>query len=151
MKNKIWPDIVEHSDKVVHLLDMCGHEKYLKTTMFGLTSLFPDYALIVVGANMGISKMTKEHLGIALTLGLPVFVVFTKIDIAPQTVLNDNLKALAKIMKENCGKIPVLMKDNSDVDRIAEKVTSGKICPVFQISNATGEGCEVLRNFMGKL
>ena len=37
-KNKIWPDIVENSDRIVHLLDMCGHEKYLKTTMHGLTS-----------------------------------------------------------------------------------------------------------------
>ena len=151
MKNKIWPDIVENSDKIVHLLDMCGHEKYLKTTMFGLTSLYPDYAVIVIGGNMGISKMTKEHLGIAITLDLPLFVVFTKIDIAPANILNDNLKALAKIMKESCGKIPILIKENTNIEKIAEKITTGKICPVFQISNATGDGFEVLRTFMGKL
>ena len=33
---------------------MCGHEKYLKTTMFGLTGLIPDYALIVISINNGI-------------------------------------------------------------------------------------------------
>ena len=90
-KNKIWPDIVDNSVKIVHLLDMCGHEKYLKTTMHGLTSLYPDYCLLVIGANMGISKMTKEHLGISLALNLPVFVVFTKIDLAPEKVFNDNM------------------------------------------------------------
>jgi len=46
-------------------LDLCGHEKYLKTTMFGLVGLMPDYAVIIVGANMGVSKMTREHFGIA--------------------------------------------------------------------------------------
>jgi len=61
----MWPDIISRSDKVVHLLDMCGHEKYLKTTMFGLTSLYPDYCMIVVAANMGPSKMTREHIEIA--------------------------------------------------------------------------------------
>lgn len=85
-KNKLWPEIVASSAKVVHLLDMCGHEKYLKTTMHGLTSLFPDYCMLVVGANMGVSKMTKEHLGISCALNLPLFVVVTKIDIAPEEV-----------------------------------------------------------------
>jgi translation elongation factor EF-Tu-like GTPase len=83
-KNKIWPEIVENSEKIVHLLDMCGHEKYFKTTLHGLTSLFPDYCLIIIGANMGISRMTKEHLGVAHALGLPIAIVFTKIDLAPQ-------------------------------------------------------------------
>ena len=32
---------------------------------------------------MGISGMTKEHLGISLALKLPFFVVLTKIDICP--------------------------------------------------------------------
>mmetsp|Transcript_33039 Transcript_33039/g.50633 ORF Transcript_33039/g.50633 Transcript_33039/m.50633 type:complete len:108 (+) Transcript_33039:367-690(+) len=101
-KDKLWPNIVENSSRVVHLLDMCGHEKYLKTTMHGLTALFPDYCMLVVGANMGVSKMTKEHLGISFALNLPIFVVFTKIDIAPQEVYEENLKKMVKIMKQNC-------------------------------------------------
>lgn len=42
------------------LIDLCGHERYLKTTIFGLTGMLPDYGLVVIGANMGISRMTKE-------------------------------------------------------------------------------------------
>ena len=29
-------------------MDLCGHEKYLKTTMFGLTGLLPDYEIIII-------------------------------------------------------------------------------------------------------
>jgi len=51
--------------------------------MFGLVGLIPDYAVIIVGANMGVSKMTREHLGIAQALKIPIFIVVTKVDISP--------------------------------------------------------------------
>lgn len=47
---------------------MKGHEKYFKTTVSGLTASAPDYAMIVVGANSGVQRMTREHLGIAIAL-----------------------------------------------------------------------------------
>lgn len=98
-KNQSWAQIATKSEKLVTFLDLCGHEKYLKTTMFGLVGLMPDYAMIVVGANMGISKMTKEHLGISLALGVPIFFVITKIDIAPPEVYDETLNMLQKILK----------------------------------------------------
>lgn len=58
----------------------------MKTTMFGLVGLLPDYSMIIVGANMGVSRMTKEHLGISLALKVPIFIVITKVDIAPENV-----------------------------------------------------------------
>lgn len=33
-----------------------------------------------VGANAGVIGMTKEHLGLALALNVPVFVVVTKVN-----------------------------------------------------------------------
>ena len=94
---------------------MCGHEKYLKTTMHGLTSLYPDYCLLVVAANRGITKMTKEHLGISCALNLPVFVVFTKIDLTPASVYQENIQKLSKIMKANCNRVPVQMRTEADI------------------------------------
>jgi ATPase subunit of ABC transporter with duplicated ATPase domains len=44
-----WHEVMEKSDSTVSLIDLCGHEKYLKTTLFGLTGLMPDYAMLVVG------------------------------------------------------------------------------------------------------
>ena len=121
-KNKIWPDIVSNSEKIIHLLDMCGHEKYLKTTMHGLTALYPDYCLLIIGANMGISKMTKEHLACSLALDLPVFIVMTKIDIAPAEIFKQNMEKICNIMKKHCNKIPVKVKNKEDVDSIISNI-----------------------------
>ena len=150
-KNKIWPDVALNSRKIVHLLDMCGHEKYLKTTMHGLTSLYPDYCLLAIGANMGISKMTKEHVGISWALDLPIFVVFTKIDLAPEEIYKDNLKKIIKILKTNCNKIPVMMKSMKDIDKVKDSISSGKVCPIFSVSNLTGESVDLLRHFISIL
>ena len=74
-----WDEIVARASKIVTFIDLAGHEKYLKTTVFGLTGCLPDYVMICIGANMGITRMTKEHLGIALALKLPICVVITKV------------------------------------------------------------------------
>jgi GTPase len=74
-----WSDIVMASHKVITFIDLAGHERYLKTTVFGLTGMCPEYACVMLGANMGLQRMTKEHLGIALALQVPVFVVVTKV------------------------------------------------------------------------
>ena len=34
--------------------------------------------MVVVGANHGITRMTKEHVGMAIALNVPLFVVITK-------------------------------------------------------------------------
>ena len=38
---------MQNTSKVVTFLDLCGHEKYLKTTIFGLVGMQPDYAMII--------------------------------------------------------------------------------------------------------
>jgi GTPase len=57
-----WVDMAKASSKTISLIDLCGHAKYLKTTVFGLTGMRPHYAMVIVGANMGIPRITKEHL-----------------------------------------------------------------------------------------
>lgn len=53
----------------------------------------------MVGANMGVSMMTKEHLGISLALRVPVFVVVTKIDMCPENILKETLTQIKKLLK----------------------------------------------------
>jgi len=74
-----WVKICSKASKVVTFIDLAGHEKYLKTTVFGMTGHAPDFTMLMVGANAGIVGMTKEHLGLALALNVPVFVVVTKV------------------------------------------------------------------------
>lgn len=60
--------------------------------------------------------MTKEHLGLALALSVPVFVVVTKIDMCPPNILQDTLRLLVRILKSpGCRKVPVMVKIKDDV------------------------------------
>ncbi|VDP89781.1 unnamed protein product [Echinostoma caproni] len=98
------------SKEVVTFIDLAGHERYLKTTIFGMTGHAPDYAMFMVGANAGVIGMAKEHLGLALALGVPVFVVVTKIDMCPPNVLQETMNLLVRILKSpGCRKIPILI------------------------------------------
>lgn len=72
---------------------------HIQTTVFGLTGMSPDYCLVVVGANMGVSRMTKEHIGIASALHLPMIVVVTKTDLAPKKVFRSTMNALTRALK----------------------------------------------------
>ena len=71
---------------------------------------------IKVGANAGMIGMTKEHLGIALSLGIPVLVVVTKIDRCPPNILQNTIKELSTILKsKSCRKIPLFVETDTDV------------------------------------
>lgn len=96
--------------------------------------------------------MTKEHLGLALALSVPVFVVVTKIDMCPPNVLQDNLKLLFKILKsQGCRKVPVMVKTPDDVVLSATNFVSERLCPIFQVSNVTGENLPLLKMFLNLL
>lgn len=124
----------------------------MKTTMFGLVGLMPDYCMVIVGANMGVSRMTKEHLGIALALKIPLFIVITKVDIAPKGIYDDTVNTLIKIMKNpNVNKAPIVVKESDDIKNLADKLTSNKVAPIFTISNVTGEGLPRLKEFLSHL
>lgn len=63
-----WVELAKAARKRIQLIDLAGHEKYLKTTVFGLTGMQPDIVVVVIGANMGVKRMTKEHLAIAVAV-----------------------------------------------------------------------------------
>jgi len=152
-KTTAWTEVYNKSQNLVTFIDLAGHEKYLKTTISGLTGSYPDYGLIVVGANMGVSKMTKEHIQIAAALKVPLFVVITKIDIAPANVLADTMKQLQKLVKKKAGKKCVRTKTTEEVDSVFEydRMLERKLCPVFQISAVEGAGLDVLNYFLAQL
>ena len=54
-----WVHICRASTKVITFIDLAGHEKYLKTTIFGMTGHAPDFCMLMVGSNAGVIGMTK--------------------------------------------------------------------------------------------
>ncbi|KAJ2742880.1 hypothetical protein GGI20_004157 [Coemansia sp. BCRC 34301] len=147
-----WDTVCARSSKLISFLDLAGHEKYLKTTVFGMAGGAPDYVMLMVAANAGLSGMAKEHLGLALALSIPVFVVITKIDMCPSNVLDATIKQLTKVLRSSrCRKLPIAIRDRSSVVMAASRFVSQRVCPIFQISNVTGEGIDSLQTFLNVL
>jgi GTPase len=120
-----WEDVSSHASKVITFLDLAGHEKYLKTTVFGMTGCAPDYVMLIIGSNAGVIGMTREHLGLALALNVPVLIVITKVDMCPPNVLESTIKQLLKMLKApGCRKLPMFVKNTEDVILTAQNFVS---------------------------
>ncbi|KAJ5893439.1 GTP-binding protein 1 [Penicillium taxi] len=147
-----WEDICERSAKVITFYDLAGHERYLHTTVFGMMGHSPNYCILMVAANNGMIGMSREHLGITLSLSVPVMVIITKIDICPPNVLKETIDQLKKILKSpGARKIPVFVKDKEETILTASQFVSQRICPIFQVSNVTGENLDLVRTFLNVL
>ena len=84
---------------------------------------------------------SSEHLGLALALNVPVYIVVTKIDMCPKNILESTLKQLTKILKySGCRKIPMFIRTFGDVLITAGNFVSERVCPIFLVSNITGQG-----------
>ena len=114
--------------------DLCGHEKYLRTTLFGLNLVRPDYCLIVIGGNMGVTKMTIEHLLVASCLGYKLIICITKIDIAPEHVLNNTIQKIKDILDKNKKEYQIVGEN------LEETLYDMNKTPIIKLSNVNGTG-----------
>jgi GTPase len=155
-KTRAWQQVVKMSKKVVSFVDLAGHERYLKTTVTGLTGTYPDYCCVLIGANMGISRMTQEHIGVALALKIPFFVCITKVDICPKDVLKNTMTNLSRLLKSSrLKKMPILIRSEENLLTCLggneRGVMAQRVCPVFLLSAVTGQSIDLLRIFLGRL
>ena len=127
-----------NDEKYISFIDLAGHEKYFKTTVHGLNGGLADFAILVIGANMGVLKMTREHLGIIKALNIPFFIVLTKLDICPENVLERTQREITTLISRNFKK--EITEDINNTDK--------KMIKLFKISNVTGEGLDTFRNFL---
>ena len=134
-------------EKIKVFIDLAGNEKYFRVTLNGITKCSIHWCCLVVAANMGVLRMTREHLSIAILFNLPIFIVLTKLDISPQNITKSTCEDLQKIFKiipkerrrklyfinneEKWEKYKALSKegDFSPLEHV----------PVFAISSVTGQ------------
>jgi len=135
------------SESCINFIDLAGHEKYLKTTIRGLSGYYIDYAIIIVGANMGVSRMTREHLSIVLALKIPFIVVITKMDIAPKNVYNETLRDIFKSIER---RDPLNLKPQF-IGRKYKEIDIYKNYPIISVSNKTGQNIDILKRYLYKL
>jgi len=141
--------------QIIEFVDLAGHEKYLKTTMTGLCGHCVDYVALLVGGNMGTTNITEEHFKIAIGLRIPIFIIVTKIDIAPEHILDKTMKSIRYIVKKYATKNIVMnLKNMEDIDKCIRQLKITKfprIVPTFSISNKTGENLDLLKKFLSIL
>jgi elongation factor 1-alpha len=138
------------SRKVVSIVDVGGHERYLRTAVRGILSREPDYVMLVVAANAGLQSMGREHLGLCLALRLPFFVAFTKVDMVDPAIYERNLEELLSLLRR-LDKKPVVVRSQAEVHRVAQLVGTGRIVPVVPVSNTTGRGVDLLLELLNLL
>lgn len=150
-KTKSWHSVVSQSKHVVTLIDLAGHERYLKTTIAGLTGLYPDYAFVIINSLAGITRMTKEHLGVTIMLNIPLAIIVTKIDLVPPNVLETTKKAIDKILKSSqAKKLPIHIRTEKDVETVTQNQNSTRLAPIFYASSVTGVGLDLINMWLAK-
>ena len=145
-------DMLDEASKVLTFVDLAGHERYLRTTCFGLTGHLPEYAMVLVGANAGLVGMCKEHLGIVLALRVPAFFVVSKVDFAPEDITKATVLELCTVLKKpGVRKRPFIVRTEADVFAAAANMASDSLAPIFLVSSVTGLGLDHLRLFLNLL
>ena len=133
--------IVEEADRLVSFVDTVGHEPWLRTTIRGLVGQRLDYGLLVVAADDGPTKTTREHLGILLAMELPTIVAITKAD----TVADDRLAAVEREVERllrDVDRTPLSVA-RYGVEAAVEEL-SDSVVPVLRTSAVTMDGLDDL-------
>jgi small GTP-binding protein len=142
-----WPKIMKETTKLITFIDLAGHEKYLKTTINGLSANHPDYALILVEGR-GIRGMTKEHLMLVLSYSIPFIIVITKIDLYGPEIVNSTIKSISNLLS-NAKKDCWVIDSPNDFQFINQNKTS--FVPIFKLSNVTGSGITLFKDYLFKI
>jgi GTPase len=138
-------DNIKPKPRIVSLVDLAGHEGFLKTTVTGIMSSYPSYGFVLISKN--ITHMTREHYAILASMGIPIVFLLTKSDIVPKNNIKDNIKKIS-ILSKVYGK--TIMEINS-IDTVNECLNNPKTFGYIKISNKTGFGIPILIDFISKI
>lgn len=148
-------------NKSLVLIDLCGHEKYLKTTLYGIMGYYPDYAIVIIGANRGILKMTREHVKILHHLKIPIILVLTKTDIVDKLYEGNTLEDSKSGMDKITGDISKVFAKGGynviDMNKLkpeqnySEIIPNSNTLPLFKLSCKTGYGLDIFKSYISNL
>ncbi|WP_123624364.1 GTPBP1 family GTP-binding protein [Halorubrum sp. CSM-61] len=133
--------IVEEADRLVSFVDTVGHEPWLRTTIRGLVGQKLDYGLLVVAADDGPTKTTREHLGILLATELPTVVAITKADAVSDERLAEAEREVESMLRD-VGQTPLLV-DRHGIDTAVAEAGDG-VVPLLRTSAVAKEGIDSL-------
>ena len=129
-----WPELP--ANRAIMTSDLCGHDKYLKTTITGICTSDCDYALVCIDkVSTQINPMTIEHIKIILAMRVPFAIVISKVDITTEPELQHTLRVVSRFVKKY--KKVFMVKKPSDLDIPIDYNT---YVPILLTSCKTGYG-----------
>lgn len=145
-------ELCELSSKLITFIDLAGHHKYLRTTVFGLTGHSPHFVMLVVNASSGMTGTGRDHLSLALALQVPLAIVVNKVDTVGSATLAKTLAQLHTLLKgPACKKIPLEVLTEDDALTAAARLREESVVPVFLVSCVHGDGLRLLYTFLNVL
>ena len=140
--------VVEEAERLVSFVDTVGHEPWLRTTIRGLVGQKLDYGLLVVAADDGPTRTTREHLGVLLATELPTIVVITKIDAVDTDRVEEVEREVERLLRE-VGQSPLRIERHG-VDAAIEEI-SDTVVPIVETSALTMAGLDTLDELFDRL
>ena len=97
--------------------------------------------------------MTKEHLGILLYLKIPIIIIITKIDIAPDHIYKRLCNRLKKLLQNKTyGKVLYFISDKEgDKDTknyLNHMKGNAEVIPIISLSNKVGTNIDNLHRIL---
>lgn len=138
--------IGERSTKLISLMDLAGHRRYMKTTIQAVSGYAPHFIALVVAAG-NLNQMTIENLQIIKAFKIPFFVILTKCDlVSPDD--SGTLKQLLQLLNDvDKQKIPLVIT-TMDNFRLLDSGNKNKYIPIFCVSNVTGVGLDYVQKYL---
>lgn len=142
-----------NGENITTLVDLCGHEKYFKTTLFGIIGTNSHFAIVVIGANAGINGMCEEHMAVLITMRIPFMIVMTKIDMTPDNVIARTKANVTNFFNRGKGITSrnVIFVDNHPIPEMIQRTRSGEVLPVICVSSVTGFNIGYLMSFINEI
>eukprot|EP00095_Tigriopus_kingsejongensis_P000675 maker-scaffold340_size202118-snap-gene-1.21 protein:Tk00675 transcript:maker-scaffold340_size202118-snap-gene-1.21-mRNA-1 annotation:"gtp-binding protein 2" len=142
-------EICENSTKLITFIDLAGHQKYLRTTLSGLTGYCPHYVMLVVSAGAGVVSMTQDLLSMAVALEVPFFIMVTKVDMTPRAKLQSTLESLQTLLASvGSNRVPLVVNSTDDCITAAGNALKENVVPIFCVSAVTGTGLKLAKRFL---
>ncbi|MBF0203775.1 MAG: selenocysteine-specific translation elongation factor [Desulfamplus sp.] len=113
---------------VVGIVDVPGHEKFVKNMVAGASGI--DLVAMTIAADEGVMPQTREHMEICSLMGIKYgFIAMTKIDLVDEELMELALEDIRGLTKG----------------------TFLENAPVVPLSSTTGEGLDLFRTTLDKL
>lgn len=136
-----WDKIVNESNMIISLFDSPGCPKYLKTTYFGITALKCNMYIVTVSLSQSVfvSNETLQAIEMSIVFDVPILLLFTKLDIASNNILNETVELINSSLKQFTNKQLIFVDSFTNFDLNI---------PYIAISNVTGENYDKVVKFI---